>query len=481
MSSVNELHVLDDVDIPDGLIVNVVRDPTEFFNRKVTLNKATTHWFGSAMKQGNRLQFLTTMTIQDYLTVVKVERLEGQAAAKGATVEELQKKSNRPKIPSQHKLIKGYLVETACVGDKWILPNFVLNYGVGWQETMPTARLTILVTDDETLSWPAVFEPPSGVRMPSTDGGHRTGSIQELVMKDQPDGIDTMMANGVGVTIVMEGSDDDRRQDFADCGKAKPIADSVKATWDLRDAVSSAARELVVGNTFLHKYVDATSASVNLSTNSALIWSMSAVRGSLISGFWKSQKDFTSLSLADKKEVLDGSAAKVSAFIDVVVARVPLLRKLVEDAQIVATAKANGVPSAQIPPVVTPAKYRKENGGCVLMRGAGFGLLMRAYRYAEQAGIKYSDMANRLADVDWFMLTGPEPNLPPQALYEWLTKNAHPAWFKLVAFNPGTGGWRLKGTNDNLDAAFEEIVKMTGLRKPEVVDGQRRKSAHVPA
>lgn len=456
MSSANELRVLDTVDVPDGLIVDVVRDPVDFFNRKITLNKASAHWFGSAMRQGNRLQFVTTMSVQDYLNASQVEQ-----AKRGATVAELQTKSNRPKIPSQHKLIKDYLLETACVGDKWLFPNFMLNYGVGWTDDRPMARLTLLVTDDETLSWPAIFEPPSGHKMPSTDGAHRTGSLKELVER-KPEGLDALMANGVGVTIVMEESDDARHQDFADAGKSRGISESVKATWDLRDVVSRSAAELVKGNAFLHRYVDATSPSVNLSTNSALIWSMSAVRGSLSSAFWRRQEEFAKASLEDKRAALAGSPAKISAFFDVLAKQLPQFRQLLEDAEMVAVAKVNG---AQIPAHVTPASYRKERGGCVLMRGAGFGILMRAYRFAAQAGMKHGDMAGRLAKVDWFMLKEPEPDLTPSELYQWLSKNAHSAWFKLVAFNPGTGSWRMKGTNDNLDVAFEEIVKSIGLRK----------------
>lgn len=456
MKPVDVLRVLDTVDIPDGLIVDVMRDPVDFFNRKVTLNKASAHWFGSAMRQGNRLQFVTTMSIHDYLNVADVEQ-----AARGSTVIELQKKSNRPKIASQHKLIKDYLLETACVGDKWIFPNFMLNYGSKWTDDRPMARLTLLVTDEETLTWPAIFEPPSGMQLPSTDGGHRTGSLKDVIAR-KPEGLAALMANGVGVTIVMEEDDGARRQDFADCGKSRGVSESVKATWDLRDVVSSTATELVKGNPFLHGYVDATSPSVNLGTNSALIWSMSAVRGSLSSAFWRKHDEFAKATAEEKRAALAGAAAKVSAFIDVLAKRLPLFAALVRDAEIVAVAKANGAP---IPDHVTPASYRKERGGCVLMRGAGFGILMRAYRYAAQAGMKPADMAARLAEVDWFMLSEAEPDLAPAELYAWLSKNSNPAWFKLVAFNPGTGSWRMKGTNDNLDAAWEEIVKSIGLRK----------------
>lgn len=42
--------------------------------------------------------------------------------------------------------------------------------------------------------------------------------------------------------------------------------------------------------------------------------------------------------------------------------------------------------------------------------------------------------------------------------YDWLRDNAKPAWFKMVAVNAGSNTWRLKGTNENLDAAFQVLM-----------------------
>ena len=84
MTSVDEIRILDTVDKPEGLTVTVIHDPAEFFNRPVVLNKQSNYWFGSAMKQGNRLQFLTTMPMNDFLNIVAIDQ-----AKRGANVEEL--------------------------------------------------------------------------------------------------------------------------------------------------------------------------------------------------------------------------------------------------------------------------------------------------------------------------------------------------------------------------------------------------------
>jgi hypothetical protein len=436
MTSTDEIRILDSVDTPEGLIVTIVRDPADFFKRPVTLNKQANYWFGSAMKQGNRLQFLTTMPMSDYLSIVAIDQ-----APRGASVQELTKHSNRPNIPTQRTAIKGYAKETACVGDKWIFPNFMLNFGVGWTEEMPKGELILLVTDSETLAWAAIFAPPAGVKMPTSDGGHRSGSLEDLV-KTNVEGLNALLANGVGCTFVFESSSDQQHQDFTDLGKAKPITESVKATWDLRNIVVKAARGLVLGNSFLHQYVDATSPSVNLSSNSVLAWSMSAVRGSLINAYCQRVEDFDKLSQAEKTKMMAEAPVMIGKFFDELVTRVPIFQQLLDGS-------------------ATPAVFRKQLGGCVLMRGAGFGILMRAYRYAQENKISLADMADYLAKVDWFLLPfdwTEEVAATVASPYEFLRDNAKPAWFKMVAVNAGSNTWRLKGTNENLDAAFQVLM-----------------------
>jgi hypothetical protein len=276
MASIDDIRILDTIDKPEGLTVTPIRDPAEFFNRPIVLNKQSNYWFGSAMKQGKRLQFVTTMPMNDYLNIVAIDQ-----AKRGSSVEQLKAHTNRPNVPNQRVAIKSYLKETAFVGDKWIFPNFMLNYGIDWEEESPKAELILLITDEETLAWPAILIPPTGARMPASDGAHRSGSLDDLV-KAGGVGVNMLLANGVGCTFVFEASSDMQHQDFTDLAKSKPVTESVKATWDLRNIVVKAARDLVLGNAFLHKYVDATSPSVNLSSNSVLIWSISAVRGSLI-------------------------------------------------------------------------------------------------------------------------------------------------------------------------------------------------------
>lgn len=443
LATIDMVRLLDGVNKPEGLDVVAATNANELMVRQATLNKGGWYWYGTAFIQGNRLMFTTAMPTQDYLNIVKLNQ-----AKKGSTVEEMRKASNRARVNSHQKDIKNYLGETACTGDKYIFPNFMVNYGSDWVERNPKARLTLLVTDSEALAFAAVFEPPAGISMPVTDGGHRTSSLKEMIEK-HPDkaGIASLLANAVGVTFVMEQDKDDAHQDFADAGKARPIEGSVIATFDKRNQVVRYARDLVEGDSFLSRFVDATSPSVNLSSNSKLAWSMSAVRGSILSAL-PGPKRFDEMTPAEKTAALDANKAGIAKFMQAAAKFVPIMHDM---------ARADDDPER-----IQPGALRKQRGGCVLLRGAGFGLLMRAYRFAEGNGIELVRMAQRLGQVDWFVLKdGVDTDaVSADTVHAFLGENADPAWLKMIAFNPGVGTWRIKGTNENLDSAFAELVRV---------------------
>jgi hypothetical protein len=429
--TINDLRLLDSVDLPEGLDVNVTTDAGTFMTRQATLNKANHVLFGMAFRQGNRIQFTTSMTLNDYLALAEEKRAE-----KGWTVEQLRNVPNRPKIESHQKDIRNYLKETACVGAKWIFPNFSLNFGAGWTEESPKGKLTLLVSDEETLAWPAIFEPPAGKRLSVADGAHRTNSARELLdaLKDAA-ASEALLSNAVGVTVVMEANKDQAHQDFSDMAKAKPISDSVRGTFDVRDIVGRFTRDLVQQNDFLKVNVDATSPSVNLSSNSVRVWSMSAVRGYILNsipGYDKLSDEAKKAALADIEPFSD--------YIDSLADHLPILRDI-----------ATGV--------AKPGEIRKQRGGCVLLRGAGWGILMHARAQAIANGIAPEIMAERLGDVDWFVLKdGADPRpVDAEKTYDWLKVAAQPAWLRMTAINIEKGTYRIKGARDNILGAFDEL------------------------
>jgi hypothetical protein len=268
--------MLKDIHIPRELRVNTF--PTwdtvmaEVMTR--TMDSACRVFRGMAFLQGSRLQFSTAMPLQTMLDVSKVDRSKN-----GDDIKEVVERANRP-LMSHAKQLRSYLLDTACRGEKFVLPAFAFNYGVNMHEDAPSAELLLLSSPEDAIVWPAVLIVPAGIRLSITDGGHR-GTVADGVLSDPNTPIeqkDAFRRNAFSVTVIFEDSVSDSHQDFADCGKARPIPKSLVATYDVRDERNSRCRQLVENVPFLTFYVDATASLVNLSSRSRKIWSLSAVR-----------------------------------------------------------------------------------------------------------------------------------------------------------------------------------------------------------
>jgi DGQHR domain-containing protein len=244
--------------------------------RRSVMGYAGESFFGTAFIQGSRLQFTTAMPIQKMVEVSKIDR-----SKKKDKVLDVMEHSNRPQESGHAKQVRSYLLNTACIGDKFILPAFTFNYGVDLHDDDPVATLILFTSgSDGTNAWPAILLLPQGAKLDTTDGAHRRSQIDEILSsgKITGEGKEALKRNAVDVKIVFENSRSDSHQDFADCGKAKAIPKSLVATFDVRDRRNARSRELVINVPFLSAYVDATASNVNLSAKSRMIWSMSAVR-----------------------------------------------------------------------------------------------------------------------------------------------------------------------------------------------------------
>ena len=270
---------LADINLPTHIHVQTAESFESLISevgRRSMMGYAGEAFFGTAFVQGSRLQFTTAMPIQKMVDVSKTDR-----SRKKGNVREVTEHSNRPQEPAHGKAVRTYLLTTACTGDKFILPAFTFNYGVGLDDEAPVATLILFASAaDGTNAWPAILLLPQGAKLDTTDGAHRRSQIEEILTnaKVSDEGKDALRRNAVDVKIVFEAIRSDSHQDFADCGKAKSIPKSLVTTFDVRDRRNRRSRELVSGSPFLAAYVDATAANVNLSSKSRMIWSMSAVR-----------------------------------------------------------------------------------------------------------------------------------------------------------------------------------------------------------
>lgn len=400
--------------------------------RRSMMGYAGEAFFGTAFVQGSRLQFTTAMPIQKMIEVSKTDR-----SKKKDNIREVTEHSNRPQEPAHGKQLRSYLLATACVGDKFILPAFTFNYGVALDDDSAVATLIIFASgQDGTNAWPGILLLPQGAKLDTTDGAHRRSQIDEILTssKVSDEHKEALKRNAVDVKVVFEDSRSDSHQDFADCGKAKSIPKSLVTTFDVRDRRNQRCRDLVAGSPFLQAYVDATASNVNLSSKSRMIWSMSAIRM-----FVSHVVDHHPTSDWSEEQKTEGA----EEFFAALARHLPQLRKLDE----ARTDKSRDV---------TTGSLRDLKGGDVALRGVGMAIFARAFLYSKLHQIDFDDMAQRLATIDWHLLKCERSDLPSGPTFGGdVMKNAQPMWANLLVI--GESRYRVSSSSIDVDVAWEKI------------------------
>ena len=253
--------------------------------------------------------------------------------------------------------------------------------------------------------------------------------------------------------FVFEDNVDNYHQDFADCAKAKAMAKSLTASWDRRDDSSAFGIRLVEGNEHLAKLIDATSNSVNLSTNSKKAWSMSALKAA-ITGVYK--QEVAEALLADRP-----TTARLSSFFDRCFEEIPILTAISDNMS------HKGMIIDKDGP--TPAKARKPNpdrGGCVLLRGVGLAVLTQAFAYAvkQDDPAALDEVATRMSELDWYVL---KSDAPPQGededAHTYVSHAAQPIWKGMLAMMAADHNFRIKGNEKSAENSFNAICAQLDL------------------
>jgi DGQHR domain-containing protein len=429
------IPALSDISIPPHVRVQ----PSESFEalmseigRRSMMGYAGEVFFGSAFVQGARLQFTTAMPIQKMVEVSKTDRSSKRDNVRGVT-----EHSNRPQEPTHAKQLRSYLLRTACAGEKFVLPAFTFNYGVGLDDDAQDATLLIFGNaNDGTNAWPAILLLPAGAKLDTTDGAHRRSQVDEILSDSRvsQDEKDALKRNAVDVKIIFESSRSDSHQDFADCGKAKSIPKSLVTTFDVRDRRNRRCRALVMNSPFLSAYVDATASNVNLSSKSRMIWSMSAVRM------------FVSHVVdrhADMEMSEDQKTEGAEEFFAALARHLPQLRALDETRQ-------------RQDSDVTTGTLRDVQGGDVALRGVGMALFGRAFLHCKLEKMSFDLMATKLARLDWHLLRCERSELPTGPTYSSEVKrNARPMWAPLLVI--GDSRYRVSSSSSDVDAVWKRI------------------------
>jgi hypothetical protein len=410
-----------DFNPPPMLHIKQVGDITELLaeiSKRSLLGYSGVALFGNAFIQGGRLQFTSALPISQLMEMAYVHQAmkpSPEDAARG-TVGHLATHANRPKIAAHSNRLRHYLLETACLGEKFFLPSFTLNFGAYVDRDIDVEAELIVVSfaagGGGAVCFPAILFLPSRIRLPVTDGGHRYGQLDDLLTGKIPgEQKEALRRNSVDIKIVFEPDLADAHQDFADAGKAQPIAKSVIATYDLRDERNRIAKELSGSIPFLRTFVDATASSQNVSSKSPKVWAMSALR-MLIDQIIRLYQDKLNKEAEALKQAgvpaakteadpqfVEKAVVGVREFLEALIAHVPTLRAI----------EAGRTNSGDHPE--TPATERDKGGGDVVLKAAFLAIAARAYFVAREEGIQLSTMAMALGTIPWQVLKGEKADL----------------------------------------------------------------------
>jgi DGQHR domain-containing protein len=433
------IPALAEVDLPPNLQVVVVNRFDAFLTElmeRTMMGTADQPFFGSAFLQGNRLCFNTSMPMRKMLSVSATNR-----ARRHDTMAEVDQAANRPEEPTHSRHLRNYLLDTACQGEKFILPAFTFNCGVHANSDSP--RITLIIHnrgDSDGTTWPAMLLMAPGATLDTTDGAHRRTQVNSIDndRKIDPEKRAALMRNAVPTTIVFESNLADSHQDFADCAKAKPLPKSLVTSYDVRDQRNQLAKALVMGCEFLGHYVDATAAFVNLSARSRKIWSLTAVR-QLVAYIMERHPD-TPLSNEEKM-------AGVPEFFRLLARYMPILR-LLDDLR----------NAAVLPPdAPTTGGLRERLGGDVSMRGVGMSLFALAFLDCKRHGISLQEMAEKLGRLDWHMLDCERGELARDGtpFAEAVITHVRPEWSSLLVL--GETRYRISSKMADAEIAWNRI------------------------
>ena len=215
---------------------------------------------GTLYRQGHRWCFQTALSLGALESMTSARRVK--TGAKLTSVEQVKESTNRSLDPKHAKGIARYVTSAVVNGSPYILPSLTLNF------EQPVDVFTIKGSSPTRA---AVMVMPIGMQMEITDGQHRVEGVGQAIAQVQQIGMDA-----IGAMITFTSDIGQIHQDFADCGKTKPITPSVLAVFDRRNPANGLALDLIADNPLFKFTVDAAKGSI--SARSTAVWTTNQVR-----------------------------------------------------------------------------------------------------------------------------------------------------------------------------------------------------------
>jgi DNA sulfur modification protein DndB len=200
----------------------------------------------------------TRWFLQGVLPVSAITRqFEAKSAAKGASIVEAEKASNRPLLEDHVKGISKYLLDN--VTNVYILPGLSVNI-----HTSRPLRFYTTKTD-ELITFGYLFLPQSA-SYAITDGQHRVAAAKEALEQMPQEVKDQFSEDGIPVMISLESDVRQTHQDFADCSRVRPLPPALLATYDRRNPGNRMFLDLIEECPIFKDKVESTSQSVSKSS-----------------------------------------------------------------------------------------------------------------------------------------------------------------------------------------------------------------------
>jgi DGQHR domain-containing protein len=215
---------------------------------------------GTLYRQGHRWCFQTALNLGALASMTSARRIKSSRNI--TSVDQVKESTNRSLDPKHAKGIARYVAGAVNNGNPYILPSLTLNFD------QPVDVFTIKGSSPTRA---AVMVMPIGMQMEITDGQHRIEGVNQAIAEVQQIGMDA-----IGAMITFTSDIAQIHQDFADCGKTKPLAPSMLAVFDRRNPANGLALDLVASTPLFALTVDAARASI--SARSTAVWTTNQVR-----------------------------------------------------------------------------------------------------------------------------------------------------------------------------------------------------------
>lgn len=414
-------------------------------------NKNVFALHGMAFMQGERIRFVTAMSIGTYLDIVRDPA--DTVAKRNSAIDAIEEKANRPTDDAHRKRIAGYIKEELGQRKPAELGGFTLNFGLEVSNDADNDCQLYILGDHDFVTAPAllvIHNPEPSFRMHVTDGAHRTRSLIGIMADKnvKPDVRANILDNGVPVTFVFEPNMAQAHQDFADAALAKPIKDSIRVGFDIRNDVNSKTVAMIKASDLLRERVSMTAASVNVAARSkqGILFNSPAV----------------TMFIRELKLRGNGIDPQIVADLwDTLPKYFPVFRPLGNENN------TNAVRIGKLEAdLVTNNRlhYRTFCGGTLLLKAAFCGLMARVVLEAKARGIKPEAILSGMAKLNWYIFN----DATATAAYETLqSKGQGLTPEALATFNPmmspvvvrAETRFKMSTTGETLDQLWDNICQ----------------------